>query len=179
MSRGELVPYICLNTVALFPFSMGGKWASRTGKNFFLPECNTCWSKLRYVKLKGEAKDLYSFGSSNVVADNYSSQEWEGGSMKEDTEDGLGRLSLSAPFNRGYLLGIGMGNPPRPSRATVRWYFWMRWYMCQHTPRSWGLTSWWWSMAIHSTSHWMIKFAIWTKLAHAIAIIETAYWLSL
>ena len=40
--------------------------------------------------------------------------------MKEDTEDGLGRLSLSAPFNRGYLLGIGMGNPPRPSRATVR-----------------------------------------------------------
>jgi hypothetical protein len=147
-----------------------------------MPGCNTCWSKLRYVKLKDEAKDLYSFGFSDVVAFNYSSRmggEGRGGSMNEDTEDGLGRLSLGDPFNRGYLLGIWMNNPPRPSRATVRWYFWMRWYMCQHTPRCLGLTCRWWSMAIHRVSHRMMKFAIWTKLAHAIAIIETAYWFSL
>lgn len=41
MSRGELIPYIyVLNSQGLFPFPLG-EWASRTGKNFFLPECNT------------------------------------------------------------------------------------------------------------------------------------------
>jgi hypothetical protein len=172
---GSIHTYV-LNKVGLFPFQWGSKWASRTGKNFFLPECNTRWSKLRYVKLRGGAKDLYSFGSSNVVGCRWLLQSRMG---NEDTEDGLGRLSLSAPFTRGYLLGIRVGNPPRPSGATVRRCFWMRRYMCQHAPRSWGIASWRWSLAVHGISHWVIEFAIWTELAHAVAIVETAYWLSL
>lgn len=149
------------------------QWSSRTGKNFFLPGCNTCWSKLRYVKLEGEAKAQKTCtASSSQMLLQIITRVRNGEQHEHDTEDGLGRLSLSACFTRGCLLGIWMANPSRPSRAIVWWDFWMGWCMCQHTSSSWGLTGWWWSMVVHDR---MIKFAIWAKLADSIARIESAY----
>jgi hypothetical protein len=62
-------------------------------------------AKLRYVKLEGEVKAQKTCTAPQMLLQIITPVK-NGRQHEHGTEDGLGRLSLSAPFTRGYLLGI-------------------------------------------------------------------------